>query len=363
MTLILTFIGKGGTGRTTLAIASAQSLAQQGQRVLLLAPQPDPSLSLFLGMPVSSEPQTVGPNFQVLQLAATQQLTQGWEQVKQLETQYLRTPFFKDLFGQEFPVLPGMDGALALNTLRELDASGNYDVIVVDGTGDLTFLRLLGMPGTLNWYAHKGKQVLVESDLGKTLAPFLAPISAAVLNNVSFSLDQLPAPLQQAESLLTQGENALKNPSRVAAYLVSTPDPAALATAKYLWGSAQQLGIHVAGLLLNQSTGSDPEGFTPLPITPLPSISFGDWASLGAVLPDLRDTSAAPTPLSIDIAAGKIRLFLPGFDKTQVKLSQFGPEVTVEAGDQRRNVMLPLELQGRSITGAKFLDGYLIISF
>jgi arsenite-transporting ATPase len=37
MSLILTFLGKGGTGRTTVAIAAAKRLAAQGKRVLLAA--------------------------------------------------------------------------------------------------------------------------------------------------------------------------------------------------------------------------------------------------------------------------------------------------------------------------------------
>jgi arsenite-transporting ATPase len=71
----------------------------------------------------------------------------------------------------------------------------------------------------------------------------------------------------------------------------------------------------------------------------------------------------APKPIEVDVQTRQVRLFLPGFDKKQVKLTQYGPEVTVEAGDQRRNIFLPPALSGRSITGAKFQNNYLIISF
>ncbi|NEO51372.1 MAG: ArsA family ATPase, partial [Moorea sp. SIO4G2] len=36
MARILTFLGKGGTGRTTVAIAAAKQLSSLGQRVLLV---------------------------------------------------------------------------------------------------------------------------------------------------------------------------------------------------------------------------------------------------------------------------------------------------------------------------------------
>jgi arsenite-transporting ATPase len=366
MAYILTFIGKGGTGRTTLAIASAKALAEQGQRVLLVSQLPDPSFNLLLGLPPHpiAEVQTLAPNFQAVQLLATQQLSKSWEQVKQLESQYLRTPFFKNIYGQELSVLPGMDYLLALNALREYEASNQYDVIVLDGTGDLTFLRLLGLPDTMTWYGQRGKQALGESDLGKALAPFVAPISAAVLN-INFSFDSLPQPVTQAQNLLEQAQAALADPNRVAAFLVTTPDPLALASARYLWGSAQQMGITVAGLLLNQAGDVSAEvqtQFSPLSVSSLPTITPDNWSPLIAALPNLRVGNMAPRPLQLDIAAGKITVFLPGFDKTQVKLSQNGPEVTIEAGDQRRNILLPPEWQGRSITGAKFQEGYLIIS-
>ncbi len=44
MSQILTFLGKGGTGRSTLAVAVARAAAQQGRRVLLVGHQAGPGL-------------------------------------------------------------------------------------------------------------------------------------------------------------------------------------------------------------------------------------------------------------------------------------------------------------------------------
>jgi len=48
MSLILTFLGKGGTGRTTVAIAAAKRFAQEGKRVLLVGQDPGPTMGLLL---------------------------------------------------------------------------------------------------------------------------------------------------------------------------------------------------------------------------------------------------------------------------------------------------------------------------
>jgi anion-transporting ArsA/GET3 family ATPase len=366
MAQILTFLGKGGTGRTTVAIATAKAFAAQGKQVLLLGQGSDPSLSLLLETPLEGEaPQTVAANLQVIQLRATQLLEQNWQMLKQLETQYLQTPFFKSVFGQELGVLPGMDQALTLNALREYDSTGQYDVIVLDSDGDQNTLRMLGMPEILGWYVRRFRQVFAESDLGKTLAPFAGPIAGAVLN-VSWSGNVLDQPaVSQMNNILEQGQAAIADPARIAAYLITTDSPLAIATARQLWGTAQQVGLTVGGVLLNQSSHLPPvsTSFAPLTVTSLPSVQPNQWQPLIDALPDFTSVLSAPRPITVDLAARQVSLFLPGFDKTQVKLSQSGPEVTIEAGDQRRNLMLPPELRGQAVTGAKFQDSYLILSF
>lgn len=362
MSLILTFLGKGGTGRTTVAIAAAKRLASQGQRVLLVGQNPGPAFGILLGTEPGSDPQELSNNLQVVQLSAAALLERGWEEVKQLEAQYLRSPLLKNVYGQELGVLPGMDSALTLNAIREYDATGKYDAIVYDGSGDQATLRMLGMPETFSWYVRRFRQVLGESDMWKAVSPFIQPVTSAVLN-VTWNGETFAAqPTEQVNSLLEQGKAAISNPQRMAAWLVTTQDTAAIATAKYLWGSAQQVGLTVGGVICNQATTiSSPEEFSPLSITTLPSSP--DWQLLMDALPDFRQATSAPRSMEIDLANRQVKLFLPGFEKKQVKLTQYGPEVTIEAGDQRRNIMVPPQLSGQPVKGAKFQNGYLIISF
>ncbi len=382
MALILTFLGKGGTGKTTLAIAAAKKMAITNQRVLLALHESPAVTGLLLGDDKNTSLETIN-------LESTALLERSWEEVKQLEAQYLQKPFFKEVFGQELGVLPGMDSALALYALREYDQSGQYDVIVYDGPGDRETLRMLGTPEIMSWYIRRFRNVIVNSDVGQSLSPFLGPISSAILN-VDLSKDNFAAPTAEANSVLDAGKAAINDPTRVAAYLVTTGDKIALAKAEYLWGSAQQVGLTVAGVILNKSVIADTQAaetaktfqelydtfdheainieetqarFDPLTVSIVPFQPRQNWQVLQDALPNFTQTPLAPKPITINLEEKTVTLFLPGFDKKQVKLTQYGPEITIEAGDQRRNILLPAPLNGKPVKGAKFQDRYLKISF
>ncbi|MBD0337090.1 MAG: ArsA family ATPase, partial [Cyanobacteria bacterium Co-bin13] len=179
----------------------------------------------------------------------------------------------------------------------------------------------------------------------------------------------LDRPTGEVRSILEEGKAAINDPNRLMAVLVSRPEETAIATSRYLWGSAQQVGLTVGGVLLTSDSPAAYEAsFAPLPVYGLPLLSgavpYPDWQPLMAALPDpLALAKTAPRPVTIDAAARTVSLFLPSFDKSQVKLIQSGPEVTIEAGDQRRNLLLPPTLAGRSVKGAKFQDQHLVLTF
>jgi len=362
MAFILTFLGTGDAERSTAAIAAARRLARDGSRVLLVARDPSPGFGLLLGAEVPDDPQEIDANFHVVRLCAPTLLERSWGLVKDLEAQYLRTPVLQQVYGQELSVLPGMDDALTLDALREFNASGDYDAIVYDGTGDVAMLRMFALPETLSWYARRSRQLFANSDIGKAIAPFVQPISSAVLN-VTWTAEDVASqnvgPAREANQLLDEGVAAVADPKRVAAFLVSSESDYALTTAKFYWGCAQQAGLTVGGLLLTGQSEAATTEFAPLSVTAMP----GDVETAIAALPDLRSQAErAPRPVEVSVSDRQVKLFLPGFGKKQVKLTQYGPELTVEAGDLRRNLALPPQLSGRSVSGAKFQDGYLIVS-
>ncbi len=377
MTLILTFLGKGGTGRSTVAIAAAHKLSAEGKRVLLLCQEAGPAISLLLGTEVGSTPSPVGldgsaegQGFQAVQLHSAALLDQNWEKLKSFEAQYLRDPFFKAVYGQELSIIPGMDDFLALNAIREYSESLQYDVIVHDGPGNQSNLRMWGAIGGIDWYFRRFKKVFQDSQFYRSISPFISPITGAILSSGSSGDIWSRPETQSVEGMVAKGKAMVRDPMQLRAYVVTTDDAAAIAQGKYLWSAAQQIGLTVAGTLVNTRSGQGAdlsaarEAFAPLPVAALPySSEASPWQSLANALPALDEPVSVPSPMSVDVASSTVKLFLPGFKKSQVKLTQYGPEVTVEAGDQRHNLSLPPALSGRSVTGAKFQEGYLIISF
>jgi anion-transporting ArsA/GET3 family ATPase len=356
MPQIITFLGKGGSGRTTLSVAAAKRAASEGQRVLWVGQSACYPPEIWGGAALTGQPQTIAANLSVVNLSATQLLEKAWDVIKQLETKYLRTPLLQNVYGQELSVVPGIDGAVALYSLQEYFAGGSYDLIIYDSPSSLDAIRTFALPDTLSWYIRRFKQVIETSDLWRNTMPILQPVAATVLS-MAWTGESLNMPaLQEATEMLDRGQKAMADPNQVAAYLVTGNDPAEIQAATWFWGSAQQSSLAVAGVLVNRQAVVSAElqaAFAPLPV-----MAIDDPQAI----PTLKPTRDLPKPIDIDVAARQVKLFLPGFTKQQVKLSQSGPEITIEAGEQRRNILLPAGLRGADVTGAKFQDNYLIIS-
>lgn len=131
-----------------------------------------------------------------------------------------------------------------------------------------------------------------------------------------------------------------QDPKRFSCFLVTNPaNSISVDTALRYWGSATQAGVHVAGALypsLESATPPDSaefgKKFAPLPVAALPHLSFAgsppNWEeALGQLSKDAKGVMSGtagsiPAPVTFDQAARTVTLFLPGFQKSDIKLSQ-----------------------------------------
>jgi anion-transporting ArsA/GET3 family ATPase len=367
MTRIITFLGKACTGQTTLAIATAKWFVNNSQRVLFVTHNPSPRAETLLETSLKPIPQKIAPNFEAVQLQTTFLLEQVWEEVKKWLALYIPDSVKVDVYSGEVVILPGIDSFLSFNALRHYYQSDDYDVIVYDGRGDLESLRMLGLPDSADWYFRRFREVFESLDLSKIADSIGGPIASAF---VAANMDsrKVEEAIGQIQSWITKSLAVVGDDKRLTAYLITTSEPGAITETRWLWGSAQQIDLRVSGVLLYQSHIVDnkavlDEAFYPLEVNVIPGLQQFDWEPLLNALPNFNHISNIPQPLRFDLEQNQVKVFLPGFTKQEVKLTILGTELTVEAGEQRRNIVLPKQLRNQPVLGGKFEEPYLIISF
>lgn len=326
------------------------------------------------------------------------------------------------MVGEELGVLPAMDSIFAVYALAGLVGSLNvnqtnrdkFDIIVYDGVStdetlrvigaaskarlvefltsptqlSLIFLSVLNNITVLRLYLKYLRNLAEKTDLGRLAGPSLVSLvdEALSLSGSKYNLNRKTSAeiWDSLETMLMQGSSAFYEPSRFGCYLVMDPNiPTSVNAALRYWGCTLQAGAQVSGAIGISSPRFNEESlegvkknFLPLPFAFIPHLSIGyppEWNSvmLNTVghdartlfsLPASHSNSMAP-PVKFDAAEKSVTLFMPGFDKSEIKLYQYrgGSELLVEAGDQRRVICLPTKIQGK-VGGAKFFDRSLVIT-
>ncbi len=365
MTRIVTFLGATPAQQTTLGLAVAEWFAQQQQHTLLALPAPAITLQHLTGnvqKDIGSQPVSLGERLFVTQLFATESLSSAWDDLSRLVEPYLPQELVGKVYAGELMILPGMDTLLTLNALRRYYSSGEYDVIIYAGANNRDTLRLIGLPQGLAWYYRRFRRLLEQLDINKIATAIGGPIASAIMA-ANIDTQKINEQLAQAKEWVDRGVSIAADSQRLSVFLVTTPAPMEIAQTQWLWGSAQQVNVPISEVFcLGEPTPEVLSAFVPLRISSLPT-DHSAWQSLVPNLPDLNQLATAPAPHEFDEAQQQVRIFLPGFRKEQVKLSEFSGELTVEAGDQRRHIELPPSLKGKPVRSGKFEAPYLIVNF
>ncbi|XP_078149336.1 P-loop containing nucleoside triphosphate hydrolases superfamily protein [Carex rostrata] len=379
---LVTFIGKGGSGKTTASVLASRYYASEGLRTCLVVHSQDPTAENLMGCSFQTTPTQCGTNTNLfaVKLETTKMLLEPLDRLKKVDARLnLTQGILEKIVGEELGVLPGMDSfapVLALQNLINLfseqkgSSEKEYDVVVFDGMSSEETLRLIGATERARSYLKYVKDLAEKTDIGRLTSPSIIKlVYDSVRMHGRTSEGKTSSEIwTEIEGLIEKTSLWLTNPRNFGCYIVmDLTQPASVSAALRYWGCAIQAGIHVSAAFgfLPQVSPVEKEAsekFSPLPFSILPLDSSVSSFTTSAKELLKCSPKCKYSYVTFDPKEKTVTLFMPGFDKSEIKLFQYrgGLELLVEAGDQRRIIKLPGDMQGK-VAGAKFVDRNIII--
>ena len=151
---LILYAGKGGVGKTTVAAATAQHLAESGCRTLLVSVDPAHSLADVLQLPSGvlapaaedSAPTEVSSHLFALELDARAEVQQHWARIHDyLERLFVHQGVDAGV-ASELATLPGAYELAALLAVDRELSSDAWDLVVLDCAPTASALRMTTLP-------------------------------------------------------------------------------------------------------------------------------------------------------------------------------------------------------------------------
>jgi arsenite-transporting ATPase len=341
--------------------------------------------------PVRIAVDTVIGGLDALALDTAALLEARWHDVADVLARRFPDSELDSIAPEELSAVPGIQELLGLHEVGELAAAGRWDHVVVDCASTADALRMLTLPGAVEFYLERTwprhRRLSAAADDGPTAA------AVGLLERISAGVARLGA-------VLTDGE-------LVSAHLVLTAERVVAAEAVRTLGSLALTGVRVKELIVNQILAQDDS----YEYSNLPDHPAFDWyarriAEQRAVLDELdaaigdvalvlaphlsgepigpkaldelldavrrRDGSPPPGPSRpvVDLESGsglgsvyRLRLELPQIDSGALNLGRVDDDLIVGVGGMRRRIRLASVLRRCTVLDATLRGSELTVRF
>ncbi|MFF4254719.1 ArsA family ATPase [Streptomyces sp. NPDC001663] len=376
-TILIT--GPGGSGRTTVAAATALAAARQGTRTLVLSADRTDTLGAALGVATGAAPVQVAPNLTAWRPDATAGFRDDLAGFQERAAGVLDLLGASRLDAEEVTPLPGAEELTLLRALRDAALAEAHDLLIVDLSATPQALALLALPEELRRYLRR--LLPPERQAARALRPVLGRLAGVPMPSEwlyetvarwDLELGAVEAVLADRNTVVRlvaepgpAGADAVRSAGLALALRGLRPD--ALVANRVL---PEEAGVTwLAGLAAQQRKVLEEwqESYDVRTVTHLGHDPRGTDDLTGLAVPGVKDTtSTVEWPVTDRLADDGVLVWhipLPGAIRDDLDLIRRGDELVVAAGQLRRIVPLPSALRRCTVDGAALREGELRIRF
>jgi arsenite-transporting ATPase len=242
---LIIYTGKGGTGKTVTACATAIKLAECGYRTLVLSADPAHTLSDALMKPeVGNEPAEILPKLYAQQIDPVTEMGEKYNTILSYMASVFSAKGIDETLAYEIAMLPGMTQLFSLLKIEETWQTKTYNAIVLDMPASGEALRYLYFPKLVGSIGRKLTGLAgLFAGFGRIFQP-LAKIPAPSRDVIQSEMDLL----DRLDSLA----QIIKDNDATSIRLVANPDTFSIENAKRALMSASLYGINVDLAVVNK---------------------------------------------------------------------------------------------------------------
>ncbi|TCL56308.1 arsenite efflux ATP-binding protein ArsA [Kineothrix alysoides] len=381
---VILYTGKGGVGKTSVAGASALLLAQTGKKVLVMSTDMAHSLGDSLDVKLGKEPKAVAENLDAMEIDVVYESEKSWGHLKNYMKQMLTLKGDGGIEVEELLVFPGMEELFSMFKILDYYEQGQYDVIVVDCAPTGETLSLLKYPEMLSDFMAK---VLPIKRKG---AKYAGPVVEKLMK-MPMPKDNVFDDIEYIMDKMDRLQKLMLNKEAVSLRIVTTPEKIVIQEAKRNFTCLHLYNYNVDAIIVNriypedammgyfskwivmQKEGLDEirESFAEVPKFYL-ELQKGELRTL-PILEEAGKKMFAETDIAEVLFCREIfkviktqdgtalKIYLPFAEKSEMDLRQNGNEIILSIKNQTRRFIVPQEFGNKTVSSAKFENGYLMI--
>lgn len=378
-TILIT--GPGGSGRTTLAAATALAAAANGTNTLVLTTDRTDTLGAVLGVRTGPAPVEAAPRLTAWRPDPAQDFHQDLTALQDRASSALDLLGASRLDPEELTPLPGAEELALLRALRDAALSQRHDLLVVDLPPAPQALSLLALPEELRRYLRR--LLPPERQAARALRPVLGRLAGVPLPSewLYETAARWDLELAAVEAVIADRDTVVR--------LVAEPGPAGADVLRTAGLGLALRGLRTDVVLANRVLPeASPDTWLAGPVAQQRK-TLDEWreaydvrtvAHLGRDprgaddltcldVPVVAPESAAATPdwpVTDRLREDGVLVWnipLPGAVRDELDLIRRGDELVVTAGRFRRILQLPSVLRRCTVDGAALREGELRVRF